>query len=139
MRKGYKVKTFPLKNAPNYHALSYCWGSPNRSAQIICNGIPLKISEQLRQGLQELQTIAELAGKWFWIDQISVNQDDLDERAHQVGLMRHIYSRTVSTVIWLGPRDGGCEAAFSLMGKISRIAQSGPGRKFTWCKFAFPV
>ncbi|KIM98517.1 hypothetical protein OIDMADRAFT_31305 [Oidiodendron maius Zn] len=59
--QGYVLKKFRLNRAPKFHALSYCWGSPEISAQIICNGTPLKISIQLHQCIQELQSMPSLA------------------------------------------------------------------------------
>jgi hypothetical protein len=38
----------------------------------------------------------------YWIDQICVNQDDISERNHQVGLMKDIYSRAAKVLVWLG-------------------------------------
>jgi hypothetical protein len=37
----------------------------------------------------------------YWIDQICVNQDDISERNHQVGLMKDIYSRAAKVLVWL--------------------------------------
>ncbi|KAK3314325.1 heterokaryon incompatibility protein-domain-containing protein [Apodospora peruviana] len=38
----------------------------------------------------------------IWIDQLCINQDDEDERAKQVSIMRKIYSRASHTWVWLG-------------------------------------
>lgn len=37
-----------------------------------------------------------------WADAISINQDDIEERGHQVSLMRRIYRRAKKVFIWLG-------------------------------------
>ncbi|KAH8895185.1 HET-domain-containing protein [Thozetella sp. PMI_491] len=124
---GYTVRAFALAKAPKYHALSYCWGSPDRTSSIDCNGFHLFISTHLKQGLAELASVPELTGKWFWIDQICVNQDDPAERSHQVILMRQIYTRTQQTVIWLGPAgQGGYAAGFDLAKDIYGMCQSNP-------------
>ncbi|KAI1447666.1 heterokaryon incompatibility protein-domain-containing protein [Annulohypoxylon stygium] len=39
---------------------------------------------------------------WFWIDALCINQDDLQERAEQVKLMRRIYTSASTVCIWLG-------------------------------------
>jgi hypothetical protein len=62
----------------------------------------LPVSQLLHADLEELCSIPELVNKWFWIDQISVNQEDLDERSHQVQLMHGICSHTEATV-YIGP------------------------------------
>jgi hypothetical protein len=38
----------------------------------------------------------------FWIDTVCINQDDLDERAQQIPLMRVIYEEAASVIGWLG-------------------------------------
>ncbi|KAI2470040.1 heterokaryon incompatibility protein-domain-containing protein [Annulohypoxylon bovei var. microspora] len=38
----------------------------------------------------------------FWIDALCINQDDLQERAEQVKLMRRIYTTASMVCIWLG-------------------------------------
>ncbi|KAK3353760.1 heterokaryon incompatibility protein-domain-containing protein [Lasiosphaeria hispida] len=60
----------------------------------------------------------------MWIDQISVNREDPDERSHQVKLMSRIYGHAIKTVVWLGPPDGPCEAGFSLAQKIFRLCEN---------------
>jgi hypothetical protein len=37
-----------------------------------------------------------------WADQICIDQNNVEERGHQVGLMAHIYRLTEKTLIWLG-------------------------------------
>jgi hypothetical protein len=40
--------------------------------------------------------------QYLWRDQISIDQSDLEERSHQVGLMSRIYGTANHTIIWLG-------------------------------------
>jgi hypothetical protein len=129
-----------VRKVPGYYGLSYCWGSSERVTRITCNGKPLQISGHLSQGLKELQSIPELAQKWFWIDQICVNQDDVDERTHQVKLMREIYTRAISTVIWIGVCEESCEKAFFLAQDICRICQADKhSSKGEYAKWKIPL
>jgi hypothetical protein len=41
----------------------------------------------------------------LWIDAICVDQNRVEERNHQVRLMRLIYSTTNRVQVWLGPED----------------------------------
>lgn len=62
----------------------------------------------------------------FWIDAICINQRDRAERSQQVGMMRDIYSRAQSTVIWLGDAYQSAEdvdLAFGLMRDIRQQVQ----------------
>jgi hypothetical protein len=98
----YTFSTFMIEDSPRYHALSYCWGELDRSETISCNEGILKVTPNLKLALAELEAIPQLR-TWLWIDQISINQGDLQERSHQVQLMPKIYKRAIRTVIWLGP------------------------------------
>ncbi len=53
--------------------------------------------------LTVLQSIAgEWEAKYVWIDKYCINQDDGEEKASQVKLMKQIYSFAHETIIWLG-------------------------------------
>jgi hypothetical protein len=41
--------------------------------------------------------------KYFWIDAICINQDDIPERNSQVQMMGDIYTNATFVMIWLGP------------------------------------
>ncbi|KAK0702096.1 heterokaryon incompatibility protein-domain-containing protein [Lasiosphaeria miniovina] len=121
----FELRTFPLKQSPKYYALSYAWATYVRDCAIQCNGKPLKISAHLLRGLNELESISDFAHKWFWIDQICINQENLKERSHQVRLMRRIYQRAELTVIWLGlnlkPYDEAAQLSQHLYDKKSEL------------------
>lgn len=95
------LATTKLTNAPEYYALSYCWGTRRPNVAIQCNGTNLLVTETLAQALvqirQHLHQQLALSSEvhWLWIDQICVNQVDLAERAQQVQLMGAIYSQAI--------------------------------------------
>ena len=97
-----KMKTVSLDNHAPYQALSYCWGSPNRRVTLRCNGLKLKISSNLAEGLKRLHAYAVQARSMsFWVDQICINQEDDAERTQQVCMMRSIYQRSIRTIVWI--------------------------------------
>ena len=102
----------PDEYTPPYQALSYCWGSPNQSVTLRCNGFKLRISSNLAEGLRRLHAYASSmktpwkAYGWFWVDQICINQEDNVERTQQVRIMRSIYKRSSHTIIWLPLKNG---------------------------------
>jgi Heterokaryon incompatibility protein (HET) len=64
----------------------------------------LKITKQLALALSYLQQ--SKPPLVLWVDQISVNQQDLEERASQVQLMKQIYEGAQKSIVWLGrPAD----------------------------------
>jgi len=103
------MRTVSLADATPYHALSYCWGSPNRSVTLRCNGFKLKISPNLAEGLKMLHEHA-VEAHWtsFWVDQICINQEDNAERTQQVRMMRSIYRRSTQTIVWIPLNNGEC-------------------------------
>jgi hypothetical protein len=114
----FELRTFRLKHCPSYFALSYAWGSVIRDCPLCVDGKGLFISSNLLHGLNELECISQFANKWFWVDQICINQEDVKERSHQVKLMSRIYRNAQSTVVWLGCSDGPKDEGFNLARQI---------------------
>jgi hypothetical protein len=50
--------------------------------------------------------------KYFWIDAICINQEEVAERNHQVRMMSDIYKSAVFVLVWLGQ---SCETALQLL------------------------
>jgi hypothetical protein len=102
-----EVRTFSLQDYEPYQAVSYCWGSSTQDSTIRCNNRKLRISSGLKEGLQRLYEYTRTSGReWFWVDQICINQHDNAERTQQVRIMRVIYQRSMSTIIWLPIKNG---------------------------------
>ena len=76
----------------------------------------------LENALRRLRWLRE--PRTLWIDAICINQDDLDERAQQVMLMRKIYSKADRVLVWLGPEMEGVEHAFRLASSLRFAALS---------------
>jgi hypothetical protein len=58
----------------------------------------------------------------LWIDAIYVNQEDLDERSEQVGLMRDIYRNVVAVLCAIGDEILYTREAFEMIYQISEIS-----------------
>ena len=88
-----------------YEALSYTWGDKHQEAQILINGKPFSVRQNLYQFLLQLKSACsedEPHSEWYWIDQLSIDQRNILERNHQVSLMSQIYARASKVHIWLG-------------------------------------
>ncbi|PSN68810.1 HET-domain-containing protein [Corynespora cassiicola Philippines] len=107
---GYKLIAFPLDSAPEYEALSYCWGDMKDCTAIFfdLNDIYqqfLRITEDLAVCLYTLPRMKEFVQpKFIWIDQVCINQDDLDERNEQVRVMGEVYKSASRVIVWLGQK-----------------------------------
>ena len=118
------LATANLDNKPNYCALSYVWGEltapkggvklgyydeskktdvwgdDDEERWITINGHSHQITLNLYYALLRLRAYGIAIP--IWIDAICINQSDVDERTHQVGLMQDIYQDTQRVYISLG-------------------------------------
>ncbi|KAF2026602.1 HET-domain-containing protein, partial [Setomelanomma holmii] len=87
---------------PPYEALSYVWGPRNEATdvKIACNGETVTIRGELEAALVRLR-LSDTA-RIMWADALCINQNDNDEKSHQVPLMGSIFSRAGRVIVWLG-------------------------------------
>lgn len=111
------LETYDLDQCIPYVALSYAWGQPQSKHHVLVNKKLMPVGENLHSAMHVLRqksqvhfTVdpereAELIQHHFWIDAICINQDDDDERSHQVNLMARIFSEAKCVIAWLGPKS----------------------------------
>lgn len=86
-----------------YTALSYVWGPPEPSREIEVNGCRFAIRENLWNFLCTIvPNKTEKQFRFYFIDQLCIDQSNMTERNHQVGQMFWIYSQAEQVVAWLG-------------------------------------
>jgi hypothetical protein len=83
-----------------YDALSYTWGTTEKLAKLIVNGDIMYVTSNLYTALHHLRFEDE--DRILWIDAICINQNNQQERRHQVQQMGRIYKAAERVVIWLG-------------------------------------
>ncbi|CAJ2505370.1 Uu.00g127640.m01.CDS01 [Anthostomella pinea] len=124
-------------SVPAYEALSYTWGSPEKmdTAMVeniakrrdsfsgplgIATGVSrapsLNITRNLSEALRHLRKPDQR--RTLWIDAISINQNDFQERSDQVARMGLVYSLASRVVAWLGPSFRDTRLAFSVLDTI---------------------
>lgn len=97
-----------LDQAPQYYALSYCWGAQKETVPIQIGCFTQHVSGDLGEGIRTLQHLAANNSfirpkiNYVWIDKLCINQNDNKERERQVQLMGKIFSGSIRTLIWLG-------------------------------------
>jgi len=101
----------------DYTALSYCWGNVKDTMEIILHGSSMNQSSRTRKEQTNasfritrnlyiaLKALRNDRRQHLWIDAICINQQNLQEKTHQVQLMAKIYSSAESVLVWLGPHD----------------------------------
>ncbi|KAM0553188.1 hypothetical protein ACHAPJ_007475 [Fusarium lateritium] len=83
----------------NYSALSYVWGDMGNPVEISVNAALFLIGKNLYLGLKQLRDNDMC--DWIWVDSLCIQQTDVEEKSHQVGLMRTIFSRADRVYSWL--------------------------------------
>ena len=94
------------EDVPRYEALSYAWGETD-TPEVVNVGqegdVTLAVTRSLYQALPYLRYREER--RVLWIDAICVDQQNLEERGHQVQRMGDVYSLAERVIVWLGPDD----------------------------------
>ena len=99
-----RIKDVNLDENLEYVALSYYWGDTTIKYPIYCEGAEIRVTKNLVDALLMLRQHSS-GNLLFWIDAVCINQSNVDEKNHQVPLMRDIYSRSTETRVWLGKSD----------------------------------
>jgi ankyrin repeat protein len=107
-------------NAFEYEALSYTWGASDRPNEITINGNRMPVTMNLFQALWNLRYPDK--GRILWIDAICINQENLEERGHQVKQMASIYKKAQRVVVWLGQSSLDTDSLFHDMCKLENLA-----------------
>jgi hypothetical protein len=116
------------KYEPKFEALSYVWGSTIRDRPIAIRtqnesseSAPsyLFMTENLELALRSLRYPRD--DRVLWIDSLCINQDDVEERNHEVQRMRQIYSSSHRNVLWLGPGTESTGYAIDTLSESDRL------------------
>ena len=107
-----KLRRRKWQKLRKWNALSYVWGTSPRDQILKTSRRSILITETLHCALQYLRHSHD--ARYFWIDQICINQDDIEERGSQVPLMRHIYSSATYVIAWFGAGLAEIEHLFGM-------------------------
>lgn len=135
------LQQFPLghKYRPDYVALSYAWGSQHGTHEIFVNDQPLLVPKNLWRFLRQARSTGGDLSEWLWIDMLSINQVDLDERSHQVNLMSAIFQTAKHVNVWLGPSYHGSDTAMVALGRKSTNWLNRGHRRQLWASRSGPA
>ncbi|KAF6809654.1 heterokaryon incompatibility protein [Colletotrichum musicola] len=86
---------------PDYHCLSYVWGTGDATELITISGTPVPIMRNLFAALSHIRSLHHEAVT-IWVDSICINQNDDEEKSTQVAMMKDIYQGCSNCFIWLG-------------------------------------
>ncbi len=123
------ISIYEIDQAPAFQALSYTWGQEIKH-RIGCDNVEydsigrvgrfLSIHENLWLALQRLRH--ETEERVLWIDAICINQMENAEKNVQVPLMRKLFEKADSVIVWLGEESKDSTAAFDLISRLVAAA-----------------
>lgn len=128
-----------LEDSTPFEAISYVWGTSERTEPIECDGKTLYITVNLRNSLLAVRRLDE--ARALWSDSICINQADNEEKALQVSLMAEIFRRSTRTLICLGSNDAGehAEAAAGIINAVNHMMDEVfQDQHFSWEPNSFP-
>lgn len=100
------MSTWPAETVPQYRAVSYTWGDMIFT-NIVLNGCVLKVRRNCHDAL--VQCSGYDPDGYIWIDSLCINQDDVDEKSHQVAKMHAVYASARQVLACVGDHDHGSE------------------------------
>ncbi|KAM6511811.1 hypothetical protein FALCPG4_016804 [Fusarium falciforme] len=121
-----KLEVVSLEDEPAYSALSYVWGDPAITKSVLVNGERVNVTTNLALALEHAPKHLEDANvvPRLWADAICINQDDPNEKNHQVPFMKDIYSQAEIVICWLGPPDEQIHRGLDWIDVIARECSS---------------
>lgn len=106
----------------SYDALSYVWGSREKMDEIICCNKVLSITANLAGALRGLRSTQEAGTvRRLWVDALCIDQDNSEEKNHQVKHLGRVYEGATEVIVWLGPdTEGFAEYCFRTVERWAR-------------------
>jgi hypothetical protein len=108
-----------LDDHPEYEAASYVWGSWDdpRSIEIGADEVVVSITKNLQSVLRSVRSQDD--PRTLWVHALCINQQDLEERGSQVGMMARVYAQATCVLAYLGDYFEGCERAIDVIQQIA--------------------
>ena len=136
-----------LDDEPKYTALSYVWGDPHATEEIIVDGSPVRVTTNLYACLKRYcrfvsaiplsyfdhdPAAASPAAERLWVDALCIKQADEVEKGHQVLMMGDIFRAATKVLSLLGRDESGeLGVAMHAMNTIAgRMDHKDPGGSF---------
>ncbi|KAK1751192.1 hypothetical protein QBC47DRAFT_417605 [Echria macrotheca] len=123
------LHTQALEAVP-YEALSYTWGSPDRVLGITVNGKRMLIPPSLYTALNYLRLPDR--DRVIWVDAICIDQDNMNERGHQVQHMGNIYTHAERVIVWLGAPTNEANLLMDCLADLEEEDARRPSAESKW-------
>ena len=94
-----------LREHPDYQAVSYRWNHDKTKGATFIDGYKANIMPHLTDMLRRMRGTKEDAQPSLWIDSLSINQEDMEEKYLQVNLMPEIYATAKECLVYLDSQE----------------------------------
>ena len=93
-----------LSHCPTYIAVSSMWEDQTDRIPVQVSDVHnINVGQNLWHFLR-LQASVITQPTLFWVDSICINQSSVQERNHQVGMMKDVYANAERVFVWLGKK-----------------------------------
>lgn len=116
-----RLSVHTLDDQLSYTALSYVWGDPGDTRPITIHGHEVQVTKNLAEALYQLRS--DQTGP-LWVDALCINQDNEDEKNHQVHRMSKIYRSAVEVIAWLSQDERITQKTFEVIRELAEMADS---------------
>jgi hypothetical protein len=124
-----------LLDGTSYEALSYVWGDPNDTVNILVDSQPFHVTRNLFEALKVLRQPSE--PRVLWADAICIDQGNLAERSSQVAIMGEIYRQATAAIAWLGPEPEEQKILFETLNSERKMSQESESALFKFTQNAY--
>lgn len=129
-----------LNETVYYTALSYTWGDPTVTKDIILDGRCVPVTTNLELALRQLAIeCRDLQGPppLLWVDYVCIDQQNETERTQQVSQMDATFGKATQTVVWLGSSSEDSKLAMDFLRELNRAAVWIRSSFSSWSRFPF--
>ena len=113
------LTTWSIDEAPKYHAVSYTWGDADQNETIFVDGVQYMVRKNCADVLRQLLHFK--TSLYYWIDALCINQDDIEEKNHQVARMSDVFENAEHELACIG-QDNADDAEFAML-MIERLEE----------------
>lgn len=121
-----KLRVCDRTNLPEYSAISYTWGDTRGTRYVRIDGKILAVGENCWIALQQVRMANH--PRWVWIDAISINQHDGNEKNHQVQEMAKVYENAKCVLVSLGMGAYDTDYLFEWANELYYLSESSEPR-----------
>jgi Heterokaryon incompatibility protein (HET) len=127
-----RIHTVSLKDILRYNAVSYVWGDRSNPLKITVDDSEVLVTQNLFYALKSLvryvQPLSKLGDAFYlWVDAICIDQNNMEEKATQVPLMRDIYETAFAVFAFVGSTNTKITTTMEALEEIRPLVEASIG------------